>query len=134
MRTQITPRTVRRLLAADGYMDLNMPERAIQELNKIVDAGTLEGPWHLMMGLALKLTGELEAAIPHFEKAARVMPSPVRRFAWSELVECYRFVESHDLAELAETLGGERMFELRIGLPFGQLCLESTESISEECV
>ena len=71
-------------------MALNMPQRAIGELNKIDDAGPLEGPRRLLMGLALKRSGDSDSAIPHLEKAARLMPSPARRFAWSELVTCYR--------------------------------------------
>lgn len=131
MRSQITPKTIRRLVAADGYMALNMPERAIGELNKIDDAGTLEGPRQLLMGLALKRSGECESAITHLEKAARLMPSPARRFAWSELVTCYRCSGSDSMAELAETLGGDREFELHISLPFGDLKMTSTESAAE---
>ena len=131
MRTQITPRTIRRLLAADGYMDLNMPDRAIEELEKVQDAGTLEGPRQLMLGIAMKHRGDLEEAIPFLEFAARIMPAPVRRFAWHELADCYRVVDSYEMAELAETLGGDQGFELRINLPFGEICLESTESESQ---
>ena len=62
MRIQMTPKTVRRLLSADGYLDLGMPERAIEELDKIVDAGPLEGPTKLMHGIALKQVGQFPEA------------------------------------------------------------------------
>ena len=131
MRSQVTPKTLRRLVAADGYMALNMPERAFSELEKVQDAGPLEGPRRLLMGLALKRTSELEDAIPHLETAARLMPSPARRFAWSELVSCYRCSGSDELADLAETLGGDREYELRIALPNGELNIVSTEAAAE---
>ena len=75
MRIQMTPKTVRRLLSADGYLDLGMPERAIEELEKIADAGPLEGPTKLMYGIALKQIGNFSNAITQLEKAARLMPN-----------------------------------------------------------
>ena len=110
MRIQMTPKTVRRLLSADGYLDLGMPERAIEELEKITDAGPLEGPTQLMHGIALKQVGNFTDAITHLEKAARIMPSPIRRFAWRELVDAYRAVGSMQLAETAQKLGGDGDF------------------------
>jgi len=131
MRSQITPKTVRRLVAADGYMALNMPHRAVEELEKVDNAGPLEGPRRLLLGLALKRNGESESAIAHLEKAARLMPSPARRFAWSELASCYRCCGSEEMAELAENLGGDQEYELHIALPFGDLNISSTESATE---
>ena len=58
MRSTITPKTIRRLVAADGYLELNMPERAITELHKVDDAGALEGPRQLLLGLAHKRAGD----------------------------------------------------------------------------
>ena len=124
MRIQMTPKTVRRLLSADGYLDLGMPERAIEELEKITDAGPLEGPTQLMHGIALKQVGNFTDAISHLEKAARIMPSPIRRFAWRELVDAYRAVGSMQLAETAEKLGGDGEFQLKIALPFANLTLD----------
>ncbi|MEQ9409669.1 MAG: hypothetical protein RIK87_18180 [Fuerstiella sp.] len=131
MRTPVTPRTIRRLVAADGYMALNMPQRAVTELEKIEDRGALEGPRRLMLGLALKRSGDQQSAIPHLEQAARLMPSPVRSFAWSELASCYRSTGNEELADLAESLGGDRSYELRIALPFAELNISSTEPVPE---
>ena len=78
MRIQMTPKTVRRLLSADGYLDLGMPEQAVQELEKIADAGPLEGPAQLLHGIALKQTTNFRDAITHLERAARIMPSPIQ--------------------------------------------------------
>ncbi len=117
MRTSLTPKTVRRLLTADGYLDLGMPTEAVEELEKIENAGPLEGPRRLLHGIALKQLENHRDAITQFEKAARLMPSPVRRFAWRELAECYKAVGSNDLAELATKLAGEIDFQLKITLP-----------------
>jgi predicted Zn-dependent protease len=131
VRTQITPKIIRRLVAADGYMELNMPHRAVTELEKVDSAGPLEGPRRLLLGMALKRSGDEHQAIPHLEAAARMMPSPVRRFAWSELSSCYRSMGSDELADLAEKLGGESDYELRIALPSAELTISSTETFSE---
>ena len=128
MRIQMTPKTVRRLLSADGYLDLGMPERAIEELEKIADAGPLEGPTKLMYGIALKQIGNFSNAITQLEKAARLMPKPINRFAWRELVDAYRAVGSLKLAEMAEKLGGSDEFQLKIALPFADLTLDVPSS------
>lgn len=126
MRSQLTPKAIRRLISADGYIALSMPHKAIAELEKTEDMGPLEGPRQLLMGLAKKLDGQHSDAIPHLEQAARTMPSSARRFAWSELVGCYQAVGAESLAEVAQQLGGDSEFELRIALPFGDLNIVST--------
>ncbi|MCH2201326.1 MAG: hypothetical protein MK102_05125 [Fuerstiella sp.] len=131
MRSPVTPKVIRRLLAADGYLHLELPELAVSELQKIKNAGPLEGPRHLLLGLALKRAGESELAIEHLETAARVMPTPVRSFAWSELADCYRSIGSFALANFADSLGGEKTYELRIALPFGEISIESTGATVE---
>ena len=131
MRSTVTPKTIRRLLAADGYLHLELPHQAIIELEKIREAGVLEGPRRLLMGISLKRCGDFAAATEHLEIAARTMPGPVRNFAWSELAECYRDSGSDELADLAESLGGEKTYELRIGLPFGEISVESTNATHE---
>ena len=130
MRSSITPKTIRRLVAADGYLELSLPHRAVVELEKVDSAGPLEGPRQLLMGLAKKRSGNSEAAISHLENAARLMPKPARSFAWSELASCYRCIGSDDMADLAESLGGDREYELRIALPSAELTITSTESAS----
>lgn len=127
MRTQLTPKTIRRLVCADGYLGLDLPQLAVTELRKVEDAGPLKGPHQLLMGIALKRSGDFQAAISHLETAARVMPSPVRRFAWRELVDCYRSVDAFDLADMAAELAGDTGFELRISLPDAEICLLNSE-------
>lgn len=117
MRTQMTPKTVRRLLAADGYLDLGLADRAAAELEQIRGAGPLEGPRLLMLGIAKKQLGDFPGAIADLERAARIMPSPVRRFVWRELVDPYRAVGAQELSAMAEELGGDAELQLTIHLP-----------------
>ena len=134
MRAQLAPRTVRRLLSADGYMDLNMPDRAVAELEKIEDAGPLEGPCHLLHGIALKQLENHKDAITHLERAARLMPSVVRRIAWKELAECYRAVGSEELASLATKLAGDCDLQLKIALPFAASTIDFAMTPSKDQV
>lgn len=131
MRSTVTPKTIRRLLAADGYLHLELPRQAVAELQKVGNAGSLEGPRQLLLGISLKRAGESVAATEHLEAAARVMPGPVRNFAWSELADCYRESGSEELADFAESLGGEKTYELRIALPFGEISIASTNATHE---
>jgi len=131
MRSSVTPKTIRRLLAADGYLHLELPGQAVAELNKIDNAGALEGPRQLLLGISLKRAGDAAAATTHLEAAARLMPGSVRNFAWSELAECYRESGSDELADFAESLGGKKSYELRIALPFGEISVESTNATHE---
>ncbi|MCA9057388.1 MAG: hypothetical protein KDA85_02775 [Planctomycetaceae bacterium] len=126
MRTQLAPRNVRRLLSADGYLDIGMPQKAIVELEGMDPAGPLEGPRQLMLGIALKHADRTEDAIPHLEQAARIMPAPIRQFAWRELVSCYREFGSEGMAEMAESLSANCDYQLRIALPFSNLTLNLT--------
>ncbi|MFK7817136.1 MAG: hypothetical protein AB8G99_00335 [Planctomycetaceae bacterium] len=106
MRANVSPKTIRGIIAADGYLDLNMPEHALEELNGMEDAGFYEPPRQFLIGRALKMLDRLDEAIRPLEEAARRMPSPYRKLAWAELTECYRFLGSEELAQIAESLAG----------------------------
>ena len=106
MRANVSPSTIRHLIAADGYLDLDMPEHALRELENMGDAGLYEPPRQYLMGRALKMMDRLDDAIRPLEEAARHMPAPIRRLAWAELTECYRYLGSEELAQIAESLAG----------------------------
>jgi tetratricopeptide (TPR) repeat protein len=129
MRANISPRTIRNIVAADGYIDLNMPEHALAELESIDDAGFYEAPRQFLMGRALKMMDRLDEAIRPLEEAARRMPSPYRKLAWAELTECYRHLGSEELAQIAESLAGsaEPEASFKLVLPEVELTLESRE-------
>ncbi|MEZ6043440.1 MAG: tetratricopeptide repeat protein [Planctomycetaceae bacterium] len=128
MRIQITPKTVRRLMSADGYLDLDMPEKAIAELECMPESTVLDGPRHLLMGIALKTLDRHPEAISHLERAARIMPSPVRRFAWQELTDSYKAVGSEQLAAMASQLAGDVQVDLQISVPFSPVTLNLSKS------
>ena len=95
-------KVARRILAADGYLDLHMPRHALRELDRIEDAGLFEASVYYLRGCALKASGEFESAIPWLEEAARMIPAPLSRFAWKSLGECYRAQGDSAMAELAQ--------------------------------
>ncbi len=113
MRTQLNSVSLRRLLAADGYLQFQLPFRAIAELEKSGHAGPLEGPRQLLWGIALVQSHSAMQAIPHLELAARLLPPAARCCAWHELEYAYREVGSDELADLAHTLAGEYSAEAR---------------------
>lgn len=95
-------KVARRILAADGYLDLNMPTHTLKELDRIEEADSFEASVFYLRGCALKATGEFQAAIPWLEEAARLIPAPLSRFAWKSLGECYRAQGDSAMAELAQ--------------------------------
>jgi hypothetical protein len=98
-------------------MDLGLADRAAAELEHIPAAGPLEGPRLLMLGMAKKQLGDFQGAVTDLEQAARIMPRPIRRFVWRELVDAYRAVGADDLSAMAEELGGDAELQLTIHLP-----------------
>ena len=132
MRSNLTPRTIKRLVAAEGYLELNLPKNALEELEGIEDAGPLEAPRQFMMGQALKAQNRFEEAIRSLETAARRMPSPVRRIAWKALSECYRECGNDQLADLAETLAGPAVKNVNVVLPRVEISFPQREAVSED--
>ena len=110
---QINARVVRKLTAADGYLELGMPVHAITELEAIGEAGPLQPAVEFMTGLALKDQHRYEDAIEPLQKAAVEIPAPHNRDAWLSLGECYRMTGLPELAAVAE------MFADESGIPPG---------------
>lgn len=94
-------RIARRLLAADGYLDLDLPLYALQELDRIPEPGAFLPSICYLRGVALKTLGRTAEAIPFLEDAARLIPVPLCRFAWKSLSECYAAEGDVSMAELA---------------------------------
>lgn len=102
--TEHSPRKLlRRLAAADGYLDLGMPTQALAELDCVGNFEPLEAPVQFLRGKALKAQERYEDAIIPLERAARLIPPPFSGPIWQMLSECLRH-EGHDQqAEVAET-------------------------------
>lgn len=117
MIANFNSRIIRRLVSAEGYMDLGMPVQALQELERIEDAGVLEAPRQYLVGRALVAQGLYSDAVAPLEFAARQMPSPVKKIAWRALSECYRECGSDQLADVADQIAGPPMENVSLQFP-----------------
>jgi tetratricopeptide (TPR) repeat protein len=102
MDVNLVPKTIRRLQAAEGYLELNLPERALAELDAIQDQGPFEAAIALLEGEALKIQERYDDALVPLKRAATMIPSPLNKRAWRSMSECYRLSGREELAEIAE--------------------------------
>ena len=102
MQSSSSQKSMRRLVAAEGYLELGMPKNALKELREIDEAGPLEGPRDFLTGLALKAQQQYAEAVAPLRRAAQALPAPVSQQAWLSLIECYRASGQHDLAKAAQ--------------------------------
>jgi hypothetical protein len=108
MYESISPRVVRRLTAAEGYLELGMPQQALAELDAVDNAGALEAPLLYLRGQALKHQERYDDAIESFRMAAELIPAPYDADAWLGLSECFRERGQEDLAEVVEMFVSSR--------------------------
>ncbi len=99
---QPTQKTMRFLLAAEGYLELNLPERAISSLEKIEEAGELEPYKNFLLGQALRQLDRYDDAIEALQEAARTIPAPLNQKAWEDLSDCFRHQGLDELADITE--------------------------------
>jgi Flp pilus assembly protein TadD len=66
---------VRQIRAAEGYLELDMPDHALRELNRIHDAGNFQFHVHLMRGEALRAKSQYEQALDWFRQAHLEKPT-----------------------------------------------------------
>mgnify|MGYP001287879771 CR=1 FL=1 len=88
MFTDIANQTTRRLTAAQGYLELELPELALDELKSVEDPGPFVVPHLWMTGEALKAQGRYDEAIALLRHVARSLPPPASQQAWQSLTEC----------------------------------------------
>jgi hypothetical protein len=104
-RQLVPQRIVRRLIAAEGYLELDLPSRSLAELDQIghpSEAGLLEPYVHYLRGESLKDLERFHDAINFLHEAARTIPAPFNSSAWLSLGECFRHDGQPILAEVAE--------------------------------
>jgi tetratricopeptide (TPR) repeat protein len=99
---EFSPKVFRRLIAAEGYLELGMPAQALAELDLIEDAGPFEPPLQFMRGEALKAQERYDDAIAPLQLAAKLIPAPFNKQAWLSLSECFRHRGQHELADAVE--------------------------------
>jgi len=95
-------RIVKRLAAAEGYLELGLAGYALEELNRVAEAGPFEAISQLLRGEALQAEERFSEAIPAFNRAAELVPSPFNQRALLGLSRCYRASGQEQLAVEAE--------------------------------
>lgn len=93
---------VKRLAAAEGYLELGLASYALEELNRVTEAGPFEAISQLLRGEALQAEQRFSEAIPAFNRAADLVPAPFNQRALLGLSRCYRASGQEDLAVEAE--------------------------------
>ena len=81
---------VRRLAAAEGYLELGLPGYALSELNSVADPGPFEPIAELFRGEALQAQEKYADAIEPLNRAAQLFPAPFNQRALLALSNCYR--------------------------------------------
>ncbi len=102
MDAKTVSKTIRRLQTAEGYLELNLPGRALTELSSIQDQGPFEAAIALLQGEALKTQERYDEALVPLKRAATMIPSPLNKRAWRSISECYRNSGRDELAEIAD--------------------------------
>ncbi|MBS0206822.1 MAG: hypothetical protein JSS49_28440 [Planctomycetes bacterium] len=92
---------VRHLAAAEGYLELQMPGYAMEELSYIADAGPFEPIAQLFRGEALQAQAKYAEAIQPLNLAAQMFPKPFNQRAFMALSNCYRHEGQDQLADEA---------------------------------
>lgn len=81
-------RTIRKLTAAEGYLELGLPKLALEELAAIGDPGEYQIPVLWMTGEALKADGQFDEAVAPLKLVAESVEGPIRAKAWESLSDC----------------------------------------------
>jgi tetratricopeptide (TPR) repeat protein len=81
---------VRRLAAAEGYLELGLPNYALAELKSVPDPGPFAPIAELFRGEALQAQEKYADAIEPLNRAAQMFPAPFNQRALLALSNCYR--------------------------------------------
>jgi tetratricopeptide (TPR) repeat protein len=95
-------RLIRRLTAAEGYLELDLPDYALEELERIEDPGPYTGVVDWLSGEAFREKQDYNAAIERLQRAVRDIPVPHNRAAVHSLTACLRNTGRDDLADAIE--------------------------------
>ena len=102
-QTRMEPqKIVKRLAAAEGYLELGLPGYALAELDRVEAPGPFEAISQLLRGEALQAEQRFTEAIPALNRAAELVPAPFNQRALLSLSRCYRASGQEQLAAEAE--------------------------------
>ena len=90
---------VRRLAAAEGYLELGLPTYALAELKSVTDPGPFAPIMELFRGEALQAQEKYADAIEPLNRAAQMFPAPFNQRALLALSNCYRHDGQIQLAD-----------------------------------
>jgi tetratricopeptide (TPR) repeat protein len=105
-------KTVKRLFAAEGYLELGMPEYALRELAGIEDATPVEASVEFLTGEAFRQQERYDDAVKSLERAARLIPEPYNKVVWEALSDCFRKNGDEELADIAAIIASETGTEM----------------------
>jgi tetratricopeptide (TPR) repeat protein len=92
MRTDIAQliRVSKRLTQAGGYLELDMPHKALECLENLGPLGPFEGQAEFLRGEAFRRQRRFQEAAHSFKVAAGKFSSPQNREAYLAMSVCYR--------------------------------------------
>lgn len=126
--TDFAARLVRRLAACEGYLELNMPKYAMDELHiiskrfTVKEIGEFSPIVNLLYGRALMGVQQYDEAIIQLKRASHQL-APNNRMALDSLSQCYRLngqaYFAAQAAKMAEDSGGgtEPIFQVHMSHP-----------------
>ena len=89
-------RVIKRMRQAAGYLELAMPQQALDRLESMGTLGPLEAEVELLRGEAMRMQHRYEEAAVSFAIAARKSPPPQSKAAWLALSLCWQQVGDKD--------------------------------------
>lgn len=98
-KSEVDPAVAQRkrwLTEAEGYLELDMPTRAVSSLDRLGDRAGWESHAHYLHGEALRNLDRFEEAILSFEKAQRDLPELLELYV--SLAWCHKRTGRLDLA------------------------------------
>lgn len=112
-------KAARRLQAAEGYLQLGLPDYALDELSRVEADGPFEAVRQGLTGEALKAAHRFDEAIPHFRQAIDLIPAALTSPVWKSLSECYaaagdKTAEEECLATAAKIAGATANVEKKL--------------------
>ncbi len=102
MSTMSPTRVIKKLTAAEGFLELGMPDHAARELDAIEHAGPFEAARQFLTGQTFKARERYSDAVESLHRATELLPVAQSRPVWVSLSECYRKSGYQELARAAE--------------------------------